>query len=106
MLETTFPRVANLTKSQRDALLAELIKAHFADVGMPWYLPVHDGDVLLGTFHPEFPRPSTSSIPDFPPEYIAELRRRIDTEEKTSQFLTTEEVQLLLESENDRKPHE
>jgi hypothetical protein len=97
------PLVSQLTKEQRKALMVDLIKAHFADAGMPWYLPVRDGNTLLGIFHPEFPRPEKSSIPDFPPEYIAELKRRVVEEEKEELLLTTEEVLHLLEMDYDRR---
>jgi len=91
------PQVAQLTKEQRKALLLDLIKTHFADAGMPWYLTVRDGDKVLGVFHSEFCGPEKSRIPNFPPEYIAELKRRVAKEEKDELLITTAEALLLLD---------
>jgi len=106
-LAPPLPLVAKLTKEQRSALLVDLIKAYFAEVGMPWYLAVRDGDKLLGVFHPEFPRPEKPTIPDFPPAFVEEMKRR--HEEIVSgraTLLTTEEALDLMEKELDRMRHE
>lgn len=100
-VEPAIPRAADLTKEQRSALLVDLIKAHFAEKGMPWFLSVRDGDKLLGIFHPEFQRPAKSTIPNFPPEFIEEMKRRAQEEkEGRATLFTTEEVLLLLDSED------
>jgi hypothetical protein len=97
------PNVADLSKEQRSALLVDLIKAHFIDAGMPWYLSVRDGETLLGVFHPEFNRKAESTPFDPSPEFIEEVKRSIkDIEEGRAELLTSDEFLAQVEKDLDR----
>jgi hypothetical protein len=97
------PIVAKLTKEQRNALLVDLIKAHFAEFGGPWFLTAWDGDTLLGVFHPESLGPKQTTLPDFPPEFIEEMKRRNkEIMSGRAELLTSEEAQDFMMKELDR----
>jgi len=86
-------------------LLTELVKVWFEELGGPFPIIVTDGGKRLGVFHPdEFPNRKKTTIPDFPPEFVAELKRRVrEEEEGRANYLTTEECLRLLETEDGRK---
>jgi hypothetical protein len=101
-----FPSVKNLTREQRQLLMLELVKAWFDDAGWPAPFVVRDGEEILGVFHPEWKRPAQTTVPDFPPEFVEELRRRYrEIVDGTGELLTTEQFLNLGLSELDRMSH-
>ncbi len=95
----TIPSVKDLTREQRQALMVELVKAWFDDVGMPFPIVVRDGEKVLGVFKPEFHPPEKPTPIEFPAEFMAQIAERA----KSERGLTKEEALDYLSRTYERK---
>jgi hypothetical protein len=78
-------------------------QAHFAEFGGPWFLTAWEGGMLLGVFHPESLGPKQTTMPDFPPEFIEEIKRRNkEIVSGRAKLLTSEEALAFMMKELDR----
>lgn len=88
---TSMPSINSLTWDQRHALLTEIVKAWYQEVGPDVPLIVTDGDSTLGVFMSgSFPRPKPT-LPPLTPEQEKELRREL-ANIREDELLTTEEA--------------
>lgn len=93
---TTAPSVKDLTWDQRHALLTQIVKAWYEEVGPDVPLIVQDGDRTLGVLTSGTFPPRQSTIPHLTPEQMKELERRIaDTSE--DDLITTEQAREYFE---------
>jgi hypothetical protein len=70
-----------MSESERDEMLGRLVLDAFVRHGFGT-IPVHLTDKLGALVVPRIEPAPVSSIPDLPPEYVEELKRRIATPEQ------------------------
>jgi|SRR5262245_4345422 len=78
---TAVPSIDQMSESQRDEMLGKLVVDAFVRHGFGT-IPVRLTDISVALLVPKFDPAVVSSIPDMPPEYVEEIKRRAATPEQ------------------------
>lgn len=79
-MSVTIPPIEDMSEAQRDEMLGRLVLDAFVRRGFGT-IPVQLTDQTVALVVPRIEPATVSSIPDLPPEYVAEIKRRIATPE-------------------------
>jgi len=104
---SAIPDVGQLTESQRDEMLGRLVLDAFERRGFGT-IPVNVTGKQVAFVVPRIAPAPVTTIPDMPPEYIEEIRRRAATPEKAvfiSEFreLVARDLQAMADAEKTRE---
>ena len=93
--------IGTLSETEKEVLAAKLLDDVATARGNGPTLPLrNESGRIVGYFVPKLRPASKSTIPDFPPEYLVELRRRAATPEDS---VTWEEFRSQMNLDDDQK---